>query len=171
MDKTRKYVNSPWNDENKKMLMELRQQGFEYSAIAKQLTEKFGHPFTKNGCVSQGQRCGAYSPERPKPGTNSSKPSKPKLPANRVIAFVKPKRIVVPIDMTVPNPVGPLGEFPETGLCKWIHGDPSTKHWQCCAAPAYEKQPYCKVHVYMSMNHEAMQRIKKGGTTPFRRRL
>lgn len=41
-----------------------------------------------------------------------------------------------------PEPVGPVGDFPAAGACRWIHGDPK-REWRCCGAPG---QPWCEHH-------------------------
>lgn len=46
---------------------------------------------------------------------------------------------------SLPEPVavGPIGNFPEAGTCRYIAGDPASHDWQCCGAPG---QPWCEFH-------------------------
>lgn len=44
-----------------------------------------------------------------------------------------------------PAPIGPMNDFPIWG-CRWIHGDPVTEAWQCCAVPTLPHSSYCAHH-------------------------
>lgn len=50
-----------------------------------------------------------------------------------------------------PAPIGPLNDFPIWG-CRWIHGDPATSGWQCCATPTLPHSSYCAHHDQRTSN-------------------
>ncbi len=43
-----------------------------------------------------------------------------------------------------PEPLGPIADFPsDRTTCRYIHGEPSSGDWRCCAHPGF---PWCEVH-------------------------
>lgn len=53
-----------------------------------------------------------------------------------------------------PEPIGPIGDFPPIGTCRFIAGDPGAK-FQCCGHPG---EPFCDHHakrVYLPKKDKA----------------
>ena len=48
-------------------------------------------------------------------------------------------------DLSAPQPIGPAGDFPAAGLCKWLVKD--LPDFQCCGQPQFGRGPYCEHHM------------------------
>lgn len=52
-----------------------------------------------------------------------------------------------PPPMPEPMAIGPIGDFPDAGTCRYIAGDPGSHEWQCCGAEAVRYDiPWCEHH-------------------------
>lgn len=71
-------------------------------------------------------------------------------------------------DLQAPEPQGPIGDFPERGLCKWPvnqDGEP----FQCCGQPQYSRSSLCEYHLAKSRPVKSLVQQAAGGRvrTPF----
>lgn len=55
----------------------------------------------------------------------------------------KPKAAAIPLATEAPFPIGPIGNFPDSRSCRYIHGEVHGGQWLCCAAPGF---PWCDFH-------------------------
>jgi hypothetical protein len=108
--------------------------------IADAFTAEFGIPTSRRAIIGLSNRLKlprrantgpwrVYSHKEKRPPKSATKPIKPKKP--------RP-------NLSTPYPQGPVGDFPEAGLCRWVVADPPD--FQCCGHPQHGKGPYCEAH-------------------------
>lgn len=88
-----------------------------------------------------GQNCGSRTMPRRKP------------------LFIIPKKAPAPkpiITGEAPIPSGPIGNFPDSRSCRFIHGEIHGGQWLCCAAPGF---PWCDFHGAL-FNVKAYARVR-----------
>lgn len=82
-------------------------------------------------------------PRRANTGPWRTYPHKPPQVIGPKIA--RPAKVAPPqLDAVEPVPIGPKGDFPDAGGCKWVMSD--LPEFQCCGHACYNRGPYCSHH-------------------------
>jgi GcrA cell cycle regulator len=121
------HLDTVWTPEVMKFFLVLSKapENFSYLEIARRLSKRFGHQFTKNACIGKGRRMG-LPPREPQPSV--SRPVKPKV--------------------RIPDPAGiPIEEL-ERGDCKFIYGKLEDRPpFMYCGKPVLQQGgSWCRVH-------------------------
>jgi len=149
-------------DTNPELLEQLHKlfgEGYSYAKIA----EALGHGLSRSAVLSKSRRLGLKivgqrrAPTIVKPSGTPAHSGKPRAVVQHkgVFSFRSGK-------VTAPSlplfthvyllPLGTPGEFVESGLCKYIHGDPAILGWAMCAHPTGAKEnswcPYHRARVF-----------------------
>lgn len=124
---------SRWPEEDKSTLCKLWTTGLSGSQIANAM----GGRYSRNSIIGQVHRM-KLEPRNPNMNRH--------LGGRRAEteAFI-PKPYVPPVLVDEPAPVGPVGDFPDKGLCRAIPGDAGEK-FQCCGHTAVNGTKYCEYH-------------------------
>lgn len=167
--RTRHADGLKWTKKELDFVIGKKKCGWSYKHISEQMKKQFGIYRSKNSCIGAMARSG-YDQGRIDYESGENKRTKMDVviirgPVVKVkIAGSKPKPkcspktdvVVVPDE---PMAVGPLDDFGNG--CKWIHGDPSVRGWQCCGIKTLDNEQYCSHHfnrVYIPLKAERPHR-------------
>ena len=93
-------------------------------------------------------------PAAPRPVATGRRPTLPPLRAALPIVARReePKVLVAAPVMVAPKPVAVVRAFPRvsTKSCCWPIGEPGTKGFHFCSAPAMAAKPYCTEHAALA---------------------
>lgn len=143
------HPNSTWTEKMIEFVFELRRLGIPYSRIAERINERYGTTYSRNAVIgiatrnmTDDQRALEAARPRVRTQPRSMKPLKTAAEKKLMDAGKREKlrRASEPVAS------GPMNDFPAFGQCLFIHGDPSSGHWQCCAALQRQASPYCEHH-------------------------
>jgi len=104
------------------------------SIIAKDLNAQFGTNYSRSAVLGIAYRNDFGKRESKGPWRDHRVPKDhktPKLPPPRA-------------DLGEPAILGPEGDFPPPGACKWIVQD--MPEFRCCGQPSWQGKPYCEHH-------------------------
>lgn len=121
------------SDEIRALIKEAWDGGCSASIVAQQLKTQFGVIITRSAVLGLVSRMKLK--KRQEPRLRLPRHSPDKHPPKPIPSSHKPEE---------PLPCGPVGEFPGSGLCRWMHGE--SPEFQCCGRPAIVHRPYCKFH-------------------------
>lgn len=138
---------STWTEARVEQMKKLWADGLSASQIATAL----GGGVTRMAVLGKVHRANLPIPRRPRRPNWNVRPNDGTLPAP----------YVAPIPISEPEYLGPVGDFPERGACKWIKGDPSTSEWQCCGHKAMPELPYCEFHSCLAYNTQDTRRARE----------
>jgi hypothetical protein len=115
-----------WTPETIARVSALWAEGPSAGAIA----EAFDQAVTRNAVLGKLSRLGLLSGQR-----------------KTLISMRRAASLREPVVLTPePEAIGPLNDFSEPGICRFIHGEVGTE-WRCCAQPVKdEDSSYCTHH-------------------------
>lgn len=147
--------NGVWTSDKVEIVRRGRIMGLSYRQISEDLILRFGPEYTKNACVSLGQRNDFETPPKPVSAKPAPKPVRSLRPTPPVRA--EPKK-----DIKEPTPIGVHDDFGPKGTCKYIHGFPSDGSWQMCGHPHKNDRPYCDYHQSRVYDSVSTKRSNRG---------
>lgn len=133
------------SDETKAKLKVLWDEGMG----ARQIAEALGLP-SRNAVIGLAGRMkltprGSEGPWRIEGQARKRKSQMDALfnPVPRMPVSKPPKAPETVLD--IPPPIGPIGDYPAAGGCRWITGE-TGRNFQCCGHPKAHSGPYCEAH-------------------------
>jgi GcrA cell cycle regulator len=141
-----------WTKEIETFLRGLIEKRFSLSQCSRAIFERFKVEVSRGSVAGKISRMG-LSERKISPLTPKGKPLRPAIG----LSFDRPQKAAKPVTAEPsvmplqPIATGPICDFPASG-CKWIHGDPASGSWRCCAASTKEGSPYCHHHHARAFN-------------------
>lgn len=133
-----KRTGSDWTEERETILANLWTQGHTGEAIAHAMGG-----LTRCGVIGKARRMGLMHRVSAEVRAQAKYVRKPSVPKIRALPPPQPVKVVQP----EPLALGPIGDFPDAGTCRYIAGDPASQEWQCCGAEAVRYDiPWCEHH-------------------------
>lgn len=160
---------SNWTPEMVRRLRELSTGEYSKSIIAHILNVEFGTRLTRNSIIGKASRIGIQYREP----VRLSRLGTGTAPTRRKQTIRAPRATATkPPPQDAPMAIGPVDDFPDAGMCRWIDADPLVRGWRCCGQPVSDTT-WCSYHSHRSINHTAQRslasiaRASRPRTRPF----
>ena len=168
--------NQKWTQPMLDFMAELGVKGHSFAEIARQVNIRFGTSFSRNAAIGVATRKGLFIVQPKRRERNNGVVPVLKRANNKPTSLKRAKKLMTNLERlarrraNLPEPKGPLNDFPAGDACLFIHGDPMIEPWQCCAHKRLQGSPYCAGHHAVCTSVDVKSRMVKPLARQFIRR-